>query len=131
MELKIGGRYNWKHQEERLVYMGVEHYPGNGMWHQFALVDKPDECWCEVRASDLEHFEETDSIGTDRLDLPVRGVTIPGDIAALEARILGGGWHEPRPHQMKKGKATKAEKKANKKARTRAWIEQQGEQHVG
>ena len=58
--LKKGGRYNWKGQPERLIYMGTKHYPGDRRtWHQFALVDKPDDCWCEVLDSDLSGFEET------------------------------------------------------------------------
>lgn len=54
-ELKIGGRYNWQYQKERLVYMGK--YRG---WHQFALVLKPREVWCEVLDDQVEEsFEET------------------------------------------------------------------------
>lgn len=56
--MKIGGRYNWRGQEERLVYLGKD-WSGNCYWHQFALTSKPDEVWCEVIAADLEHFEET------------------------------------------------------------------------
>lgn len=58
-EFKVGGKYNWRHQPERLVYMGVKYYPGNGSWHQFALVGKPDACWSEVRTSELSSFEVT------------------------------------------------------------------------
>lgn len=55
----IGGKYNWKNQPERLVYMGVMRDP-TGRWHQFHKVDDPDkEVWCEVRESDLEMFEES------------------------------------------------------------------------
>lgn len=129
----VGGRYNWIGQEERLHYLGVELYPGNGLWHQFAKVGE-ELVWCEVRASDLEHFEETIE-GDRRLvltDLPVR----MADFDGIEARIIGVDegysiWPAREPHKMKKGKPSKAEKKASKKARTRAWIEQQGEQHVG
>ena len=56
-ELKIGGRYNWKNQPERLIYLGVA--LSNGWWHQFAKVDAPEIVWCEVRKSDLEMFEAT------------------------------------------------------------------------
>lgn len=56
--MKIGGRYNWRGQEERLVYLG-KNWSGNGYWHQFALTSKPDEVWCEVLDADLEYFEET------------------------------------------------------------------------
>jgi len=56
--LRIGGRYNWRNQPERLVYLGLCE-PHNGRWHQFALVGKPTEVWCEVHPSDLPHIEET------------------------------------------------------------------------
>jgi hypothetical protein len=56
--LRIGGRYNWKNQPERLIYMGLCE-PRNGRWHQFAKVDAPTVCWCEVRDDDLSSFEET------------------------------------------------------------------------
>lgn len=59
MRLMIGGKYNWKNQPERLVYMGRAMYPGNGFWHQFAKVDAPEKVWCEVREADLQMFEET------------------------------------------------------------------------
>lgn len=59
VELKIGGKYNWKNQPERLVFIGSMPYPKNGTWFQFAKVDSPNECWSEVRASDLQHFEES------------------------------------------------------------------------
>jgi hypothetical protein len=56
----VDGRYNWKGQSERLIYMGAKRYAGdNRPWHQFAKVDAPNVCWCEVLASDLVHFEET------------------------------------------------------------------------
>lgn len=57
--LRIGGNYNWKAQPERLVYMGSKSYRDNGVWYQFALVNKPDSVWCEVRDDDLSSFEET------------------------------------------------------------------------
>lgn len=56
-QLCVGGRYNWIGQRERLIYLGVKHYPRNGLWHQFALVDKPTEVWCEVPTADLNRFE--------------------------------------------------------------------------
>lgn len=56
--LKHGGKYNWKGQPERLVYLGREPYP-DGYWYQFALVGKPNKVWCEVRERDLDHFEES------------------------------------------------------------------------
>jgi len=59
--LRIGGRYNWKNQPERLVYMGLCE-PRNGRWHQFAKVDAPGVVWCEVLDSDLSRFEETQAV---------------------------------------------------------------------
>jgi hypothetical protein len=59
-DLKIGGRYNWRYQPERLTYMGTRHYPGDRRrWHQFALVEKPGVCWSEVLDGDLVSFEES------------------------------------------------------------------------
>lgn len=57
-QFKIGGRYNWKNQSERLVYMG-HHWSGNGYWHQFSKVNEPGKVWCEVLTSDLHMLEET------------------------------------------------------------------------
>ncbi len=57
-EFVKGGRYNWKNQQERLVYLG-QNWSGNGFWHQFALVDEPDKIWCEVLTRDLHMLEET------------------------------------------------------------------------
>ena len=54
----IGNRYNWKHQKDRLVYLG-NNFSGNGYWHQFAKVEAPDVVWCEVLTSDLHMIEET------------------------------------------------------------------------
>ena len=60
MPPKIGERYNWKGQPERLIYIGSFRYPGDRRtWHQFALVEKPDSVWCEVLDSELSGFEET------------------------------------------------------------------------
>lgn len=53
-ELVVGGKYNWKWQPERLVYLRKV-----GVWHQFALTSNPDKIWCEVLDQDLHHFEET------------------------------------------------------------------------
>ncbi len=58
MKLQIGGRYNWKNQPERLVYLG-DNLSGNGFWHQFAKVESPDVVWCEVKGDQLDQFEET------------------------------------------------------------------------
>lgn len=56
--MDIGGRYNWKGQWERLIYLG-HNWSGNGYWHQFALVEAPNVVWCEVVTSDLHMIEET------------------------------------------------------------------------
>lgn len=57
-DMKIGGKYNWKHQPERLVYKG-KNFSGNGYWHQFAKVESPGVVWCELLDSDLPWLEET------------------------------------------------------------------------
>jgi len=56
--IKIGGRYNWKYQEERLVYVGKS-LAGRGCWHQFEKVNKRGVVWCEVLGEDLHMLEET------------------------------------------------------------------------
>jgi hypothetical protein len=56
--LIIGERYNFKHGEERLVYLGYN-WSGNGCWHQFALVDEPRKVWAELLNSDLPMVEPT------------------------------------------------------------------------
>lgn len=53
---KIGDKCKWKFQSERLIYLGYN-WSGNGHWHQFALIDQPDEVWCEVLTKDLERLE--------------------------------------------------------------------------
>lgn len=58
MQMKIGGKYNWKGQPERLIYLG-DNFSGNGYWHQFAKVDSPWNVWCEVKGDELRFFEET------------------------------------------------------------------------
>lgn len=58
LDLKLGGRYNWIGQPERLVFMGRKLYP-DGYWYQFAKVEAPDVCWSEVRIEQLAQFEET------------------------------------------------------------------------
>ena len=56
--MRVGGKYNWIGQPERLVYLG-HNFSGNGYWHQFAKIESPHVVWCEVQSSQLEHFEET------------------------------------------------------------------------
>ena len=58
MNKQIGGKYNWKGQPERLVYLG-KNWSGNGYWHQFAKAEIPDVVWCEVLDHDLPMIEET------------------------------------------------------------------------
>ena len=54
-DLVIGGKYNWKSQPERLVYVGKSGWS----WYQFALVSEPSKVWCEVLAGDLHMMERT------------------------------------------------------------------------
>lgn len=53
-----GEKYNWINQKERLIYLGYN-FSGNGHWYQFALVESPNDVWCECLASDLISIEET------------------------------------------------------------------------
>jgi len=55
---KVGGKYNWKNQPERLVYLGYK-VSGNGFWHQFALVGNISKVLCEVKEDSLQYFEES------------------------------------------------------------------------
>ena len=55
--MKIGGKYNFKNQPERLVYIG-ENFSGNGFWHQFKMVGE-NNVWSEMLSSDLRMIEET------------------------------------------------------------------------
>lgn len=53
-KLKVGAKYNWRNQPERLVYLGKQ-----GAWNQFAKVGDLGTVWCEVLDSDLHMLEET------------------------------------------------------------------------
>ncbi len=55
---KIGEKWNWKNQSERLVYLGLGS-GGSAGWHQFALVNNPDVVWCEVLERDMHMLERT------------------------------------------------------------------------
>lgn len=56
--LKVNDRYNWKHQPERLVFIGKRRYPGDRRyWYQFENVDYPGIVWCEIIESDLDCLE--------------------------------------------------------------------------
>lgn len=37
--MRIGGKYNWKGQPERLKYLGK-----NGVWNQFEKIEAPASC---------------------------------------------------------------------------------------
>lgn len=65
VKFRVGGKYNWKNQEERLVYLG-HNFSGNGFWHQFALVGEPSKVWCEVMGESLQYFEETKPSGLNQ-----------------------------------------------------------------
>jgi hypothetical protein len=59
-EFKIGGRYNWRNQPERLIYTGTKVYLGDRRtWFQFEKVGEPGVIWGEYLESDLAHIEET------------------------------------------------------------------------
>lgn len=57
-DLKVGGKYNFTQQPERLVHIGVV-YDYSGKWYQFALVSEPDKVWAELSNQDLHMIEET------------------------------------------------------------------------
>lgn len=52
--MKRDGRYNWKNQPDRLIYL--RRFDG---WHQFKKIGDPREVWCEVLDADLRMLEET------------------------------------------------------------------------
>lgn len=58
MDMVKGEKYNWKNQNDKLVYLG-RNFSGNGYWHQFALIESPSKVWCEVQDDQLEYFERT------------------------------------------------------------------------
>ena len=77
--MKIGGHYNWKNQDDKLIYMG-RNWSGNGYWHQFAKKDNPGVVWCEVLDSDLHMIEETAMTEQNKQELST------GKILSLERR---------------------------------------------
>ncbi len=83
-DLVLGGRYNWKNQPERLVYLGVQRYPDRP-WHQFARVDQLDKVWCEVTDSDLESFEAS---APDNVDPSDRALLVNALHALMEHERL-------------------------------------------
>lgn len=56
--LKVNGKYNWKGQSDRLIYLGYN-FSGKGYWHQFRKIGAPRPVWCEVADSDIHMLEET------------------------------------------------------------------------
>jgi hypothetical protein len=56
--MRVQGKYNFKHQSERLIYIG-KNFSGNGYWHQFAKVEEPEVVWAELLDSDLHMVEVT------------------------------------------------------------------------
>lgn len=56
--MKRGGRYNWKNQSDRLIYL--RRFNG---WHQFRRIGDSREVWCEVQDGDLHMLEETRDCG--------------------------------------------------------------------
>ena len=52
--MKLGCRYNWKGQSDRLICLGK-----NGSWHQFEKIGDGRPVWCEVVDADLHMLEET------------------------------------------------------------------------
>ena len=57
-DLKVGGKYNFTNQLERLIHIGTV-YDYSGKWYQFALVSEPDKVWVELSKIDLHMIEET------------------------------------------------------------------------
>lgn len=57
MKIEIGKTYKFRGSTEELTYMG-ENWSGNGYWHQFSKVDKPNIVWAEMITSDLAMLEE-------------------------------------------------------------------------
>ena len=51
--MRIGGKYNFVNQPERLIYMGK-----SGPWNQFELIGRQG-VWAEVLDTDLSMIEET------------------------------------------------------------------------
>lgn len=66
--MKLGGHYNWKNQDDKLIYMG-RNWSGNGYWHQFAKVENPGVVWCEVLDSDLHMIGETEMTEQNKQDI--------------------------------------------------------------
>lgn len=53
-DLVVGGNYNWRYQNDKLIYLGKK-----GAWHQFKKIGDSRPVWCEVLDEDICCFEET------------------------------------------------------------------------
>lgn len=143
---KRGLVYRWKHQDDKLTYVGIHHDHAHCRgWYQFEKVSEPGKVWCEVREEDLERMEEV----VDTVVLVDDYTPNKVKMAALSAFValgaglamassegygfgLGAGQHAPRPQPPKgprtkpgnsltKGRAkAKARRKAQQKARRSA-----------
>jgi hypothetical protein len=88
-QLVVGGRYNWKDQPERLVYLGKhQDHPQCRGWFQFAKIEEPEKVWCEVREEDLASFEETQK--TEARKSGLRSASI----AAMGAQVMASARSE-------------------------------------
>jgi len=54
-DLVRGGEYNWRYQNDKLIYLGKK-----GSWHQFKKIGDPRPVWCEVLDDDIASFEVTE-----------------------------------------------------------------------
>lgn len=95
MNLVKGGKYNWKNQPERLVYLGKK-----GSWHQFAKIEYPDtdpeqgypnQVWCEVLDGDLHMLEETvtEPVKPEKVVTPTHDSSDWGAAPELYLQIVG------------------------------------------
>lgn len=53
-----GNVYNFRHQADRLVYLG-RNWSGNGYWHQFKKIGDRRPVWAEMLDADLHRLEES------------------------------------------------------------------------
>jgi len=53
VKFKVGGKYNFRNQPERLKYIGLK-----GAWHQFAKVGET-EVWAEILDGQYSMMEKT------------------------------------------------------------------------
>lgn len=87
MELEKGGRYRWKNQPERLIYLGRARYPGDSRpWYQFAKVEQPDVVWSEVMEYELRFLKETNE------NVLVAAPSLTAGLAAISEREAFENW---------------------------------------